>query len=199
MPREPAAAASQRGEERHSRVWERKFDSAALRPSGSSFLAVCLTSFGSGLHAHRLAAHRRVTASHREVQRPSEGQMGRPAINEQRATARSAGRLSTRSFTAPSIPPSRTASAAASASRRQSCNSAASHRPDGGAPVRTPNLDQLAAPSGCNAPISPVTRVSTSPARWRSGANSTRRHDEPTLVALHWRQVDASGSRRGFS
>lgn len=28
------------------RIWERKFDHAALRPPGSSFLAGCLTSFG---------------------------------------------------------------------------------------------------------------------------------------------------------
>ena len=69
------------------RVWERKFDSAALRPSGSSFLAVCLTSFGSRLHPHCWPAHHRVTTSHREVQRPGEKQMGRTAKPEQRATA----------------------------------------------------------------------------------------------------------------
>ena len=44
-----------------------------------------------GLYPHRCPAHRRITASHREVQRPSEKQMGCKAITEQRATARRNG------------------------------------------------------------------------------------------------------------
>jgi hypothetical protein len=44
---EASEAASQRGEERHRPGLGTQVDCAALRPTGSSFLAVCLTSFGS--------------------------------------------------------------------------------------------------------------------------------------------------------